>query len=123
MTLVFFCLAYMANAQYYSVTTKINPVTFCNSSTSTSANIDIDCEGPCKIIVEYYSSRYNRWNYQRTIESDNYGNARYLGTGLRLNQTHNYRIYVYKQGTSVNRYKLNDSDYRRVDIYTKRICD
>ena len=118
-----FCFAYTANAQYYSVSTSVNPVTFCNSSTSTSVNINIKCEGPCNAIVEYYSDRYGRWSYQSTKSSDDYGNISYIGTGLKLNKSHTYRVYVYRNGTSVNRSKLNYSDYKNVEIYTRKICN
>ena len=121
--LAIFCFAYNANAQYYSVSTSVNPVSLCNSSTNTSVNIDIKCEGSCSAIIEYYNARYGRWYYQTTKSSDDYGNIRYVGTGLTLNKNHTYRVHVYRKGASVNRYDLNYSDYRNIEIYTRKICN
>jgi len=51
--LIGFVLYFNSDAQNYSVATSVNPVILCNSSTITSVNIDIKCEGSCNAIVEY----------------------------------------------------------------------
>lgn len=115
-----FCLN--SNAQYYSVKTSVNPVTLCNSSTVTSINLDIKCEGECKVIIEFKNNSGN-WSYQTTESSDSYGNVRYVGTGLKLNKTYTYRTYVYRKGTRVSRYDISSSDYKNHSVYTKKICE
>jgi len=109
------------NAQYYTISKTVNPVTLCNSSTNTSVNIDIKCEGECNVIVEYFNNQ-KQWSYMATKSSDVYGNVRYTGTGLRLNQNHYYRVYVYNKNTRVNRYNLSASDFKDIKIYTDKIC-
>jgi hypothetical protein len=121
-TLAILCIAYTANAQYYSVNTSINPVTSCNSSSITSVNIDIDCEGPCKALIGIYDSSNSRWKHLTTKTSDNSGNIRHIGTGLKLNKTFKYRIYVFPTNKDVRKYEVSDSEYRTVDLYTKKIC-
>ncbi len=115
-----FCIT--SHAQYYSVKTSVNPVTFCNSSSITSVNIDIDCEGPCKALIGIYDSYNNRWNHITTKSSDFSGSIRHEGTGLKLNKTFKYRIYVFPKNKDVRRFEISDSDYRTVEVYTNKIC-
>lgn len=101
---------------------KVNPVFLCNSSTITSVDWTIRCGYNMKAIVEYKGSN-GRWLYQSTRDANSNGEITYRGTGLRLNQYHNYRFYIYSANTRVSRYDLKDSDYSYQQIYVNKICN
>lgn len=96
---------------------KIN----CLNESNTKVHFKIKCESAKSILVGI-KGKDGKLKYLKTINTDSEGNAIYIGSGLKVNQTFEYGFYVYSHKGKINRLKINDSDYTIKSVFVSKKC-